>query len=229
MIFAGLQRSSFSDFPGRVAAVVFTKGCNFRCPYCHNPQLVIGGKTELYEEGEILSFLEKRKGVLGGLVVSGGEPTLHHDLPRFLASVRELGYSIKLDTNGSRPEMIREILESELVDYIAMDIKAPLNRYSEVTRTSIDSSELGRSIELIVESGVDHEFRTTTAKPCVSRDDLMAIGDLVRGGRRYVLQPFVSEHTLDRTFKSDEMAYSKAELIRLSEKLTIDGLKCSVR
>ncbi|MBR4355786.1 MAG: anaerobic ribonucleoside-triphosphate reductase activating protein, partial [Elusimicrobiaceae bacterium] len=146
MKFGGLIKFTLIDFPGRPAAVIFTQGCNFRCRYCHNPELVYPHLfTEPVPQEEIMSFLQRRQGTLEGVVVSGGEPTLHDDLPAFMASVKALGYALKLDTNGSRPDMIQELIDKKLVDYIAMDLKAPLEKYALITGVDTNPEILTRS------------------------------------------------------------------------------------
>lgn len=229
MNFSGLQKTSLSDFPGRVAAVVFTLGCNFRCPYCHNPDLVLGGAEASITEDEVLDFLRLRHGRLGGLVVSGGEPTLHARLPDFLRRVRAAGLDIKLDTNGSRPEVIRGLIDEGLVDFVAMDVKAPLDRYREVVQSEVDPAALRASIDLIRASELDHEFRTTAVRPLVEPEDLVEIGSLLRGCQRYVLQPFVASELLDGSLRASAASFTATELDLLSVRISSAELCCQVR
>ncbi len=194
MIIGGLQRCSFSDYPGRTAAVVFTQGCNFRCPFCHNgPLLAVTGAAR-YEEREIFDFLKLRRGRLSGVVVSGGEPTEHKDLPQFSARLKALGFKVKLDTNGSRPEMIKLLLKEGLVDYFAMDIKAPLNKYDTLCGVRVDTEAIRQSIALIAAGGVAHHFRTTYVKSLLTESDLLKLGALVPSESKYITQPFVAEN-----------------------------------
>ena len=162
MKIGGFQPFTLTDYAGHVAAIVFTQGCNFRCPYCHNARLlpIDRPESELIPEAYVFDHLAKRRRQLDGLVITGGEPTIQGDLPRFIRKARRLVPSIKLDSNGSRPEVIRRLLEEGLLDYIAMDIKAPLDRYESVVRRPADTDSLQTSIELIKNSGVPHEFRT---------------------------------------------------------------------
>jgi len=162
MIIGGFQPFTLSDFPGHVAAIVFTQGCNWRCPYCHNRSLLKKRRPqqELIPETHVFDILHRRRNELDGLVITGGEPTIQEDLPRFIRKVRSLGLTIKLDTNGSRPDVIRQLLEEGLLDYIAMDIKAPLDQYESVVCRSVDIDALQASVELIKNSGVPHQFRT---------------------------------------------------------------------
>jgi len=195
----GLNSFSLSDFPGHVAAVVFTQGCNFRCPYCHNGSLIPMNPStgELIPQEEILLFLEKRRTQINGVVVSGGEPTLQPDLSVFLHRVSSMGYHIKLDTNGSRPEALPELFMEGLVDFIAMDIKAPLELYDRLTGVCAPKEQLEESIKLIAQSGIDHEFRTTVVEPLLSERDLHAIQEMVPHGSRHRFQEFRPENALD--------------------------------
>lgn len=173
MKFGGLIKFTLIDFPGRPAAVVFTQGCNFRCRYCHNPELVYPHLfTESVPHEEIMSFLKRRQGTLEGVVVSGGEPTLFDDLPEFMAEVKKLGYKIKLDTNGSRPAMIHQLIDGGLVDYIAMDLKAPLEKYSQITGIMTNPEIILQSMDIIRRSGLEYEFRTTYDKEVLTDKDI---------------------------------------------------------
>ena len=179
MKIGGLVKFTLIDFPGRPAAIVFTQGCNFRCRYCHNPELVYPHLfTESVPEEEIWSFLKRRQGTLEGVVVSGGEPTLHEDLPAFMARLKELGYKTKLDTNGSRPDMIKELIEKKLVDFIAMDLKAPLEKYGVITGIETNQEILRQSMALITQSGLEYEFRTTYDKEVLNDADIKALVEL---------------------------------------------------
>jgi len=155
MLIGGIQRCSFSDYPGKVAAVLFTQGCNFRCPFCHNGTLLSKNGDNTLEEQEVFDFLKLRKGKLHGVVITGGEPTEHDDLPQFIRKIRELGFVIKLDTNGSHPEMIELLLQEKLIDYFAMDIKAPFNKYNTLCGIDVD-------IQAIRTYHIDHWDRQDT-------------------------------------------------------------------
>jgi pyruvate formate lyase activating enzyme len=230
MRFGGLQRLTLSDYPGRVAAVAFASGCNFRCAYCHNPAL-LGGRSEEspYTTRDVLNLLDRRRGKLNGLVISGGEPTLQRTLIPFSRQVKARGLAIKLDTNGSRPEVLRQLLEEELVDYVAMDIKAPLERYDSVAGAREVARAIGQSIELILCAAVDHEFRTTVVKPLLAEDDVVSIGCMLYGTARYVLQPFVPDQTLDPTLGQRASAFTAGEMGSLRDRLVGMGIPCSVR
>lgn len=182
MKIGGLIKFTLIDFPGRPAAVVFTQGCNFRCRYCHNPELVYPHMfAEPVAKEEIYSFLKRRQGTLEGVVVSGGEPTLHEDLPAFLADLKAMGYATKLDTNGTRPDMLRELLDKKLLDYIAMDIKAPLEKYSLITGVDFNPEVLKQSMDLIRQSGLEYEFRTTYDKEVLTDADISTITQRLNG------------------------------------------------
>ena len=228
MLFGGLQKTTLSDFPGHIAALVFTRGCNLRCPYCHNPQLLTREETA-YSQDEILQFMKSRQGRLTGLVVSGGEPTLHCELPNFLTAVKELGFAIKLDTNGSNPQMVEQLLQQKIVDYVAMDVKAPLAKYPQLAGTAINTSAIAKTISLLVNSEIAHEFRTTVVSPHLTEDDLIEFGNLVEGADRYVLQPFRDKVTLDGQWSASGRKMEPAVLARVSARLQETGLLCQLR
>jgi pyruvate formate lyase activating enzyme len=219
MKIGGFQKVSLIDYPGRISAVVFTQGCNFRCPFCHNPELVDPGRFEdLIPQKEILSFLERRRGRLDAVVITGGEPTMQPALVPFIIQLKVMGFQVKLDTNGALPDRIEEMLDRKLLDYVAMDIKAPLERYGEVTKTKPDQQLIRRSISLIMDSGLDYEFRTTAVKSLLGPADIEQIGRLIPGAKRFVLQKFVPTKTLDRDYLG-ESSYTDGELKAIVEKL----------
>ncbi|MBP5429337.1 MAG: anaerobic ribonucleoside-triphosphate reductase activating protein [Elusimicrobiaceae bacterium] len=188
MKLGGLVKFTLIDFPGCPAAIVFTQGCNFRCRYCHNPELVYPHLfAPSVPEEEIMSFLKRRQGTLEGVVISGGEPTLQEDLVRFLTDVKALGYKIKLDTNGTRPEVIKELIDKKLVDFIAMDLKAPMDKYAAITGVEANSAVLRQSMDLILQSGLAYQFRTTYDKEVLTDDDIAAISQIVEG-KNYTVQ-----------------------------------------
>jgi pyruvate formate lyase activating enzyme len=192
----GLQPITASDFPGRMAAIVFTQGCNFRCPFCHNSSLLPMEGDCLIEEEQVFDFLQKRRNLLDGVVISGGEPCLQDDLSEFCRQIKDMGFAVKLDTNGSRPDVIETLLVENLVDFIAMDIKAPLARLPELTGTTTHEPRICHSISLIAKSGVDHLFRTTDVKPLLSSEDLCTIKELVPAGSPHVVQPFIAKNAM---------------------------------
>lgn len=214
-----LQKSSLIDYPGKISAVIFTQGCNFGCPYCHNPELVDPERfIDDLEITDVLSFLEKRRGQLDAVVITGGEPTIHPDLIEFMEDVKRLGYLVKLDTNGTNSAMVQKAISMGIVDYLAMDIKAPLDRYNAVTRTFVDTNQIELCIQIIMESSVPYEFRTTLSRSLLSLDDIISIGHLIKGARLYTLQHFISSKHLDQTFK-DESSFTIEEMNDLMKKL----------
>ena len=197
MRIGGFVPVSLCDYPCRVAAVVFVQGCNFRCPFCHNGHLVPPEAATALDEDAVLARLRERRTRLGGVVVSGGEPTLQPDLPLFLLRLKSLGLAVKLDTNGSRPDVLELLLAEALVDYIAMDLKAPWEKYARLTGGSRDLVLLRRSLRLVAASGLPHEFRTTRVEPLLSAEDCVAIARLVPPGSIHKWQRFRPEHSLD--------------------------------
>ncbi len=218
MRLGGLQKLSLIDYPGKLAAVVFTQGCNFRCGYCHNPELVIPRDyCPALPEEDVVVFLRSRQEYLEGVVVTGGEPTLQDGLISFLDRIKRLGYLIKLDTNGSRPEVLKQVLSLRLVNYVAMDVKAPPVRYHEVINAPVPVERIKESIQLILEAGIPHEFRTTVVKAFHSVGDLLEIRSLVEGARQYNLQRArLDGKVLDKGLLAREQ-YSDAEFERLKE------------
>jgi pyruvate formate lyase activating enzyme len=201
MLIGGFQKLTLIDYPGKVATTVFTIGCNFRCPFCHNPDLInpspemirIGRKNEY----EFLAFLKKRKGLLDGVCVTGGEPTVQPDLIPFLERVKSMGFLVKLDTNGLRPEVLREVLKRKLVDHIAMDVKHAPEKYPLAMGGEIDMELIRESVELIQKSGLPYEFRTTVVPGIHTEEDFDAIGKWIRGTKHYYLQPFRPDIVFD--------------------------------
>ncbi len=200
-----IQRFSLIDFPGRICAIVFTQGCNFRCPYCHNPELVEPSLfAEGMEEPDLLAFLHRRRGKLDAVSITGGEPLLQRGVIPFIEKVRALGYLVKVDTNGSFPLVLKEMLDKGLLDYIAMDVKAPLERYGEVVKAPVNPESIAHSIRLIMNSGVDYEFKTTVVSSLLTGRDVEKIGTLITGAKRYYLQRFVPSKTLDPAFMNEK-------------------------
>ena len=188
MQIAGFQPNSFIDFKGRIAALVFTPYCNMRCWYCHNKSIL--DNPELLSEDEILKKIERDKFLLDGVVITGGEPTLQADLLDFIKKIKAMGLDVKVDTNGKRPDVIRELIELKIIDYIAMDVKAPLNKYFKVTPTTLESEEILReSINLIINSGIDHEFRMTVI-PQLTLEDIEEAAKEVKGAKAFYLQQY---------------------------------------
>ena len=212
MILKGLQKLTLLDFPGKIACTVFAGGCNFRCPFCHNASLVLGerlNESPTLSEEEFFTFLKKRRGMLEGVCVSGGEPTLYPDIIPFLKKIKELGYAVKLDTNGYRPSVIREAIDSGAVDYFAMDIKNSKESYGKTVGLSdFDISKIEESVSILMSGGVDFEFRTTLVRELHTEDDILSIARWLAGDEKYFLQTFADSGDL---ICSDFSGYDKNE------------------
>jgi len=213
----GLQKVSLIDYPGCISAIVFLQGCNFRCGYCHNPELV---NPKLYgpplHKEDIFAFLEKRVGKLDAVTITGGEPTLQEGLPDFIRRIRAMGFRVKLDTNGSHAEMLKSMIGENLLDYIAMDIKGPIHRYDRVCRVNVNKDEIAQSIRIIMDSPVEYEFRTTLLHGLIHDDDFPAMWDLIRGARLFALQNFMPSKTLDDRYLLRK-PFSPDDLRRLAD------------
>ncbi len=196
MLIHGLQKMTLLDFPGRVACTVFLGGCDLRCPYCHNAELIDGSAPAVMDDGELLAFLKKRAGLLDGVAVTGGEPLLR-DIAPLLRAVRALGYAVKLDTNGTHPARLRALLDEGLVDYVAMDIKNSPERYAETVGVAgLDLAPIRESAALLMEGRVDYEFRTTVCRELHDDDAIRGVGEFLSGARRLFLQPFADRDTV---------------------------------
>ncbi len=190
MKISGLQKLTLLDYPGKMACTVFTYGCNFRCGFCHNALLVTEENSNSISEDEFFAFLSKRQGILEGVCISGGEPTLQPDLKEFIFKIRELGYEVKLDTNGTKPELLKKLIDEKLVDYVAMDIKNSLEKYSLTCGCDVNLDAIKESVSIIIGSGIDHEFRTTTVREYHSAEDFESIAHWIKGDSKYFLQHF---------------------------------------
>jgi len=213
----GLQKVSLIDYPGYISAIVFLQGCNFRCGYCHNPELV---NPQLYgpplHEEDIFAFLKKRVDKLDAVTITGGEPTFQKELPDFIRRIRAIGFRVKLDTNGSCTEMLKSMIDENLLDYIAMDIKAPIHLYDRVCRVNVNKDEIAQSIRVIMDSSVEYEFRTTLVHDLIHNDDFPPLWDLIRGARLFVLQNFTPSKTLDDRYLLRK-SFSPDDLQRLAD------------
>ena len=198
MRIAGFTGLSLSDFPGRVSALVFTRGCNYRCPFCHNRQILDSGVgTDLPEE-DILDFLKCRRNFLDGVVITGGEPCIQEGLIDFCRLVKSLGVALKLDTNGSRPEILLALLSERLLDYVAMDIKAPLRKYESLCGKAVDTGAIRQSMKLLTRSPTKTEFRTTVVPTLLDKEDIFAIGELIQGQAPHYLQRYIRHHRVTK-------------------------------
>ena len=225
----GLQKLTLLDFPGRLACTVFLGGCNLRCPFCHNASLVLPrSQRDGMTADELLAFLQKRRGRLQGVCVTGGEPTLCPDLPDLLRQIHLLGFEAKLDTNGTNPGMLRALLNEGLVDYVAMDIKNSPARYTETCGGADVLTQVKESAALLMEGGVDYEFRTTLAHPLHTPEDMAAIGQWLHGAKRYFLQQFVDSGDLIGTGLSpltpEEMEAMREAVLPYIKETTLRGI-----
>lgn len=249
MIIGGLQKFSLLDYPEHMSAIIFTQGCNFRCQYCYNPMLVwpIGngklkdisspaldgdqqkGHPQIISESDLFAFLKSRVGKLDAIVITGGEPTIHNDLAEFIARIRKLGYKIKLDTNGANPDMIKKLVKENLVDYMAMDIKAPMEKYDSVVGVQPDLKKLKKSIKIIRKSGLPYEFRTTVVPKLIELDDVKVIGKLIKGVDKWYLQQFKTETDLVNKSFEGLKPYSVKELEKMCQESKRYVRECRVR
>jgi len=202
MLIKGLQKLTLIDYPNKIAATIFIFGCNLRCPYCHNPELIHESeakKIKTYSKEEILRFLKERCDFLEGICLTGGEPTLSKDLPSLIKSIKKIGYAIKLDTNGTNPRMLKELLKKKLIDYAAMDIKAPLERYEKVVNAPVNKNDIEESINTIKKLG-NYEFRTTIVPGLLDKQDIIEIARWIKPARAYYLQQFRPINCLDKSY-----------------------------
>ena len=205
MKIGGLQRISLIDYPGYLCAIVFSEGCNFRCPYCHNPELVDPCLFRTcIRENDVIGFLETRKGKLDAVSITGGEPTIQPHLTSFIRQIKKMGFSVKMDTNGSHPQIIKNLLAENLLDYIAMDVKAPLDKYREVVKAQVHTDFIKESVNLILKAKIPYEFRTTIIDSQLSEADIRQIAGLISGADHYALQKFVPTKTLDNKFLNEK-------------------------
>lgn len=239
MIIGGIQKLSLLDYPDTLSAIIFTKGCNFRCPFCYNPMFVLPGWFEARDiehrdhsqlfESDLFAFLEERQGKLEGVVITGGEPTLHQDLPDFIRKIKQLSYLIKLDTNGTNPEMLSYLIDNDLIDYVAMDIKAPYDKYDKIVGTAVNLENIKKSVKIIKQAKIGYEFRTTVVPGLLTKDDILRIAEEIKDSKKWYLQKFVAKaDLLNKNIKSIKN-YTNSELkIMADEAREIAGF-CQLR
>ncbi|KKP57869.1 MAG: Anaerobic ribonucleoside-triphosphate reductase activating protein [Candidatus Moranbacteria bacterium GW2011_GWF1_34_10] len=221
MNLASYQKFTLLDYPGRIATTVFTVGCNFRCSFCHNPELVLGSQFVAHgneNEKEFFKFLKSRKGKLEAVCITGGEPTIQKDLIEFIVKVKKMGYLVKLDTNGMRPDVLKKVLDMKIVDYVAMDIKNSLKNYEKTVCTKVDLERIKMSAEMIMNSRVNYDFRTTVVPGIHSEKDFEEIAEWIGGAKKYFLQRFRDMKTLDNNLK-EKIKGKKIDLEKIQKKL----------
>lgn len=225
----GLQKFSLIDYPGKISSIIFTIGCNFRCGYCYNQDLIVPSQfRSSIKIEEIYTFLESRIEKIDAVCITGGEPTLHSDLENFILDIKKMGFLVKLDSNGTRPEILQNLIEENLVDYFAMDIKAPFIKYKDITNYNLNIDKIKRSIDIIMNSGIDYEFRTTIEKSMLTKQDIITISDQIKGAKKYYLQRFVNNN-LDNSHFNEFSSYSKLELEELIPEIKKRVGFCQVR
>lgn len=237
MLICGLQKVTLIDFPGRVAATVFLCGCNFRCPWCYSKELVLPQNIEVQpkiSEKQFFDFLKTRQTLLSGVVVCGGEPTIHKDLPQFIKKIKKMNFLVKLDTNGSNPGVLKKLIGDNLLDYVAMDIKqipnpkSKIQKYDEATGIKVNLEKIRESVELIKSSGIDYEFRTTVVPGIHTKEDIIAIAKWLSPAKKYYLQNFRPEKTIDSAFEETK-PYTLEYLLEIQKAVAPFFEVCQIR
>jgi len=228
MKIGGLQKTSLLDYPDTLSAIIWTAGCNFRCPFCYNKNLVFG-KTEIIPEETILSFIEKRRDLLEGLSISGGEPLLQEDIVDFIEKVKKFNYLIKIDTNGAFPEKLKELIDKKLVDYVSMDVKAPKEKYPQLAGVKIDISKIKQSVDLIKNEAPDYEFKTTIVPGLLDKKDIVEIAKWLEGSKQFYLQQFKSDSPLLSSKLNDIVPYSEEKLSEMLYEIKPFFKNCNLR
>ncbi|MEA3453252.1 MAG: anaerobic ribonucleoside-triphosphate reductase activating protein [Patescibacteria group bacterium] len=232
MIIGGIQKNTLIDYPGKIAATIFVSGCNFKCPFCYNPELVLPGsivQASPISLKDIYSFLEERKGFLEAVVICGGEPTIYEDIIDFAKQIKDMGYLVKLDTNGSNPEILKKMISQKLLDYIAMDIKAPKERYQELAGTLVDIEKIEQSISILKKKETDYEFRTTIVPGLLTKEDILKIVKWISPAKRYFLQNFQPKDKMVNSEFSTTKPYPKKYLTDIQKEIASFFDICEVR
>ena len=231
MKIGGFQKLTLIDYPGRIAATVFLTGCNFRCPFCYSSELVLPEKIKnqpKISEKEFFNHLKERKELIEGIVLCGGEPTISKGLTPLIKKIKKMGFSVKLDTNGSDPKLLKTLIDKKLVDYIAMDIKGPKERYNNFSGTKADVKKIQKSIDILKEGKVDSEFRSTIVPTLHKREDVIEMAKWIRGAKRHYLQNFRSEKTIDPKFEKIK-PYPQEYLLEIQKAISPFFEICQVR
>lgn len=229
MLIKGIQKLSLIDYPQKIATTLFVYGCNLRCSYCHNPDLISQEgvkKLKTYPEKEVLDFLKKRKGFIDGVCISGGEPTLYKELVPFAKKIKSMGFKLKIDTNGTNPKMLSNLVRRKLVDYVALDIKAPLEKYDAIVNSKVNIESIKESIAL-VQKLKDYEFRTTVV-PELNSDDIIKIASLIKGAKAFYLQQFNPKVCLNKAYEK-KSTYAKEELEKIRNSVKNNFDVCEIR
>lgn len=226
MKISGFSKLTLLDYPGKLACEIFTQGCNFKCPFCHNSEFIDNNSTYNYTEEEIITYLERRKKILDGIVITGGEPTIQSDLINFIEDVKKMGYKVKLDTNGFRPNVLKKLIDKKLIDYVAMDIKNSFEKYNITCGLkNMVIENIKKSIDILKNSGIDYEFRTTIIKEYHTKEDIISILNIV-GDSKYYLQNFeLSDNVLDKNLHG----FSEYELIDMQNILSLKYNNVEIR
>lgn len=227
-LIGGIKKSSLMDFPNKISAIIFTQGCNFNCGFCHNPALLKTSECN-YTIDSFFDFLETRKNKLEGVVITGGEPTIQLDLKYVIKRIKNMGFLVKLDTNGYKPDILQDLLNENLLDYAAMDIKAPFEKYSVVVNRDIDTSIIKRSIDILMQSGIDYEFRTTFMPYYHKIEDFEKIGVMIKGAKKYYLQKFEAQSQINNPNLQNEKNYSDKDIEKIINILKKYVLNTEVR
>ncbi|MCK5312072.1 MAG: anaerobic ribonucleoside-triphosphate reductase activating protein [Desulfobacteraceae bacterium] len=235
MKLGGLQKHTLIDYPKNIACTVFTIGCNFKCPFCHNPELVLSSlfpkREDQVQEKDFFSFLETRKGLLDGVVITGGEPCIQPDLVKFCYTIKEMGFKVKLDTNGTMPHALELLFKDKLIDYVAMDIKSNLSTYPAATGVDVNLKAVQQSISLIMENAPEYEFRTTCIKSLINEKIAKDIGEMIKGAKHYILQPCRKNTDVLNPdfFQKQDSYFSEKELSCLKDIVGKSVEKCELR
>ncbi|MCK9272864.1 anaerobic ribonucleoside-triphosphate reductase activating protein [Candidatus Gracilibacteria bacterium] len=232
MQISGIQKTTLLDYPDKVATIIFTLGCNFRCHYCHNFEFVLPEKAkkflnDLISENAFFNFLEQRKEFLDGVVISGGEPTLQKDLYEFVKKIKDMGFLVKIDTNGRDPALIRKMIDEKLIDYVAMDIKNPIEKYDKIVNADFDKNNILETISILLEGKIDYEFRTTIVKGVHSEQDIEDMAHLIEGASKYFLQNYENKNILNDFFKGERFSPEELRLLKKVAEKHVE--KCNIR
>ena len=231
MQIGGLQKITLIDYPGRIAATVFLIGCDFKCPWCYSSELVLPEKIKKQpriSQKEFFKFLKERKELLEGATICGGEPSINKDLPQFCKKIKKAGYLVKLDTNGSNPKMLKKLIDEKLIDYVAMDIKLPREKYQKILGRKIKIEDIEKSVKILKEGKVDYEFRTTVVPTILTKEDILKIAKWISGAKRYYLQNFRPEKTIDPKFEKIK-PYPQEYLLKIQKAISPFFEVCQVR